>query len=77
MTRALDALAALISPPPDSLRLRTATVEAATATACTIKLAGTSLPGVPFLSSYAPAVGHRVLVAQTNAGVLIVLGRKA
>lgn len=75
--RAIDALYQLLTPPPDAVRLRTATVEAYGSTTCSIKLAGASISGVPFLAGYSPAVGHKALVLQTNAGVLVVLGRNA
>jgi urea transporter len=73
--RAVDALHQLITPPPDAVRLRTATLAASTATDCTITLAGASVSEVPYLASYTPGVGDVVLVLQTTAGVLIVLGK--
>ncbi|MGZ0147133.1 hypothetical protein ACXJJ3_08685 [Kribbella sp. WER1] len=75
--RALDALYQLIAPIPNAVRLRTAKVEGFTSSSATINLAGGSVSGVSYLASYAPAVGHTVLVAQTNAGVLVILGRAA
>jgi len=41
---------------------------------CTVDLAGSTLPSVPHLQSYAPATGHVVLVAQYG-DQLVVLGR--
>jgi hypothetical protein len=75
--RSLDALYQLITPASNAVRLRTATVEAFTPTSATINLAGGSVAGVPYLSSYAPAVGHTVMVLQTTAGLLIIVGRAA
>jgi hypothetical protein len=75
--RSLDALYQLIKPVPNAVRLRVATVEGFTSTTATIRLAGGSVSNVAYLSTYSPAVGHTVLVLQTNAGVLVVLGRTA
>lgn len=75
--RSIDALFQLIAPAPNAVRLRTATVEGFTATSATINLAGGSVSGVQYLASYTPAVGHTVLVLQTTAGLLVILGRAA
>lgn len=76
MRSALDTLARLITPPSTALRMRTARVAAATSTRVTITLGGSNV-SVPFLSTYTPAVGDTVLVLQTEAGVLVVLGKTA
>jgi hypothetical protein len=73
----LDVLSALLKPANDSVRVRTARLAAYTATSCSIDLAGSTVSGVPYLTSYAPAVGHAVVVLQTPGGLLIVLGRTA
>lgn len=75
--RSLDQLYQLIRPVPNATRLRVATVEGFTSTSATINLAGGSVSGVQYLTSYSPGVGHTVLVLQTNAGVLVILGRTA
>lgn len=75
--RTLDALYALITQPSNAVRLRTATIEGFTSTSATINLAGGSVTGVQYLANYTPAVGHTVLVLQTNSGVLVILGRTA
>lgn len=74
MPKPVDTLAQLMAPSPNAVRLRRATVSAATSTAVTISLAGAAL-SAPFLSSYTPTVGDTVLVLQTNAGLLFVLGK--
>jgi hypothetical protein len=73
--RSLDALYQLIKPVPNAVRLRVATVEGFTSTSATINLAGGSVSGVQYLTGYSPAVGHTVLVLQTNVGVLVILGK--
>lgn len=75
--RSLDALYQLIKPVPNAVRLRVAKIEGATSTSATINLAGGSVSGVQFLATYSPVVGDTVLVLQTNAGVLVILGRTA
>lgn len=75
--RAVDVLAQKLTPPNDSVRVRTARIAAFTATSCSIDLAGATVSGVPYLTSYAPTVGHTVVVLQTPGGLLIVLGRTA
>lgn len=75
--RAVDALSRLITPPANALRLRTATLAAATANRATLTLAGATVPGVPYLSTYTPTVGDTVLVLQTETGLLVVLGKTA
>lgn len=75
--RSLDALYQLIAPASNAVRLRTATVEGYTSTTATINLAGGSVSGVRYLSTYAPAVGHTVLVLQTTDGLLVIVGRTA
>ena len=72
-----DVLARLLQPANDSVRVRTARLAAYTSTSCSIDLAGSTVSGVPYLTSYAPVVGHTVVVLQTPGGVLIVLGRTA
>lgn len=75
--RPLDALARLMTPPGTAVRLRTARLAGATSTRATITMGGNDLAGVPFLSTYTPTVGDRVLVLQTEAGLLVVLGKTA
>jgi hypothetical protein len=72
-----DALAALLEPPADAVRLRTARIDGFTSTAATITLAGGSATDVRYLASYSPGVGHTVLVLQTNGGQLVIIGRVA
>lgn len=73
----VDVLARMLQPANDSLRVRTARIAAYTSTSCSLDLAGSTVSGVPYLTSYAPAVGHYVVVLQTPGGLLIVLGRTA
>lgn len=75
--RAVDVLAQMFAPPNDSVRVRTARIAAFTSTSASIDLAGGTVSGVPYLTSYAPAVGHYVVVLQTPGGLLIILGRTA
>jgi hypothetical protein len=75
--RSTDALAQLLARPGDALRLRTARVDGYTATSATITLAGGTVTDVPYLASYAPAVGNTVLLLQTTNGLLLIIGRVA
>lgn len=72
-----DTLARLFGPASDNVRMRTATIAASTATSCTLNLAGGTVSGVPYLTTYTPVVGHTVVVLQTTAGLLVVIGRTA
>jgi exosome complex RNA-binding protein Rrp4 len=69
----VDTLADLPGP---SLRLRTATLASSTSGLATITLSEETITDVPYLASYAPAVGDIVQVLQTPSQLLI-LGRAA
>lgn len=73
----VDTLAELMRPSPSNLRLRVGTVTAIANPKVTVRIAGSDVSGVSRLSFYAPVVGDVVLIAQTEAGLLVVLGRTA
>lgn len=75
--RPTDALAELLAQPSDAVRLRTARVDGFSTGRATVYIGGGTVTDVPYLASYAPAVGNTVLVLQTTGGLLLIIGRVA
>lgn len=62
---------------PDHTRLRTAVLSSFAGGKATITLTGGTVASVPYLASYTPTGGDRVLVLQTGDGRLLILGKPA
>lgn len=60
----------------DTVRLRTATIASFASNRATVTLAGATVTGVPYLSSYTPVVGHVVLMLQA-ANRHVIIGKVA
>lgn len=75
--RPVDALARLLKPSPDTVRLRAATIQSSALGLAVVSLAGQSVTDVPYLASYTPVVGNTVLMLQTGKGQFLILGTPA